>query len=169
MNNTQETDVLSSGETLAEISVKLRKAAAAGRTAPLVIAKSVVDLGGDWESYKCEAKGLSFSQWLVKACGRNYAWWAKRAEAVHSLGKWSARQVDHEVAVYVISSVEPKNREQVCFLLRSEFKARGDIPITKGAALKKIYALLKRRVASKECVECKRLRKVLKEHGIEAD
>jgi hypothetical protein len=152
---------------LEDLGDKLKKAVISGRNAPLATAQLVIDVGSNWDALKSQTDAATYTAWLKQVSDYQYVWWASRAEAVTKLGKWSARQLDHGVANYVARNVPADKLESVCFMLRRACDEHGGIPISKAAAMPKIYNLLgKKPSKSAGCAECARLRKILLEHGI---
>lgn len=140
---------------LDDIALKLKQASS-GDTAPLVFASAVIELGNSWDSRTLEAKGLTFKRWLLAVSGRNYTWWARRAVAAETLGQWSKRILHHEVACYIVQSVQPADREAVCAEIRT--RSLGHVrPLTMHAAAIYIKRLLKKTTGTKRCANCIRL------------
>jgi hypothetical protein len=154
---------------LEDVAKKLKSAATEGKSGPLRCCCDVIALAEQWEAHEQEAGGISCTAWLRKISGQNYAWWATRAESVKKLGEWCRRQLDHDVAKWISRNVETRHIDQVCFMLRQEFKQNNNIPISLNAAKPKVNALLKRRAEPHECKSCKELRELLKKHGIVAE
>jgi hypothetical protein len=137
------------------IALKLKQASS-GDTAPLVFASAVIELGNNWDARTREAKGLTFKRWLLAVSGRDYTWWARRAAAAETLGQWSKRILHHDVACYIVQSVQPADREAVCAEIRT--RSLGHVrPLTIHAAAVYIKRLLKKTTRTKRCANCTRL------------
>jgi len=128
-----------------------------GDTGPLVIASDVMSIAEDWDRFKEEAGGLTFSQWITREMGnkqRGLAFFRKRHEAVQKLGEDIRRTFHHEVAVYVVNSVP----ETAWFAIKSELRLacirNSGTPRTMGQARPIINKILGRVAQQKTCANC---------------
>lgn len=140
-------------------------------TGPLVIAKEVVELAADWESYRQEAGGLDCTTWLRTQAfrpGEGLAWWRTRADAAVALGEASRRYMHHDVATYIYRTVPKDKWDEVKMALMRGAKEQNGMPMKLTQARRVIGTIIKRKSVKRACVRCAELEKVLAAHGLKA-
>lgn len=80
---------------------RIRKGLADSVTGPLRMAKEVLEIAKDWDSFKAEA-GMSAPEWVRSLQhGKRMDYYERRARAVERIGAL-ARKWDHEAAVWAV-------------------------------------------------------------------
>jgi hypothetical protein len=154
---------------LDDIARKIKSTLGTGSNGPLIVAIDVEALENTWQEYKEESGGFTLSQWLVGICGagKTIAWWRRRADAVRRIGEESRRQLNHEVAVYVLDNVTDEHLVDVRKMLYLGTKQNGGIPYTLGQATRRIAEITGRNPRVKTCSNCRRLEALLVRFGID--
>jgi hypothetical protein len=156
-------------EDLASKGRRWRKAMSDAATGPLQIAKEVVELDARWSAFKKEADGKSLTSWLrlTLGKGRGLAFFANRARAVELLGPSVARNLHHDVAVWVVNNVDKEARESAVFALLRATQENGRVPLTIKQSRLVVGKLIGRRAVQKaSCPRCAVLEELLRKAGV---
>ena len=158
-----------SGINLNDLAQRLKRAVAAGATAPLVLAPEVARLASVWSEYRDEAGGVDLSTWLKRVCGKGWtlSWWLGLNESVEVIGEASRRILDYRVARWLIGKLkDPQELERAVSILRFEQKRNHGIPATKKMAERALRAeKLIPPATHQKCNRCRLLEKVIRELG----
>lgn len=143
-------------KTLSERAAGWRRAMQDADSGPLVIAKEVIEISENWESYKAEAQGMTINGWLQRTFGkgRTISWWAHRDEAVEALGEVSRRTFNHEVAVWLVGYVPADKLSEAKFAIMNGRKKNGDNCLTIHQARLIIERMLGATKEPRRCAKC---------------
>lgn len=159
---------------LAALAARAKEAMNSGACGPLVAARDVMAVVGQWEAYREEAGGIDPSAWLRKFLNKPLDWFEVRAEAVRVLGEASRRELHHEVAVWVLGqiragNISPGQIEAVKGALAMAFRARNRSVLSLAQAKPVVHSAVgKPEVRRRSCAECERMKRVLLQHGLMA-
>jgi len=156
---------------LADRITRWKAALRSADTGPLVIAEDVLQIAGEWERYRVEARGLDCTSWLRKELGRgrSLAFFERRAHAVKVLGEACRRVLHHDVAVWIAGRVrDPEAVQRVMWALMRATKKQGGNCLTPAQARPIVLATLgiERAPRTIGCARCAELERLLAEHGI---